>query len=298
MKKIIFILAILMMVLAACVDSGDYPCATGVRLQLTYAERPDQPLILIEDIDRLDIFVYDAQGTYVTRIPFSDMQQLDAWTLYFDLPAGDYNFTLWTGAKEQFYTISGIEPGVSNVNDGRLKLNRNENNVVPEPPSQLRYNRRNGITIAEENELSLKIPMQRYTSNIRILMRGLPNDGAGHSFDIKDNNGIARMSDLAFMPDDEITYIPRPTSLTRAETLAGIFTVMRLAQGRHPVLTLYEGSQVRQQWDLIDELLGKYPEAGFSRGNDYEIIFSFREGSYIAFSITINGWEIIDEIID
>lgn len=301
-KLLLFILSVFTLLLNSCIGRGEEnPCPSGVYLQLSYAERPGYPLIEIEDINRLDVFVYNEEGIFLRRVNMSDMVQEDAHTLYFDLPTGAYHFILWTGAKDEFYTFSQVTPNENRITEGLLTLKRTADNLVPEPPSALRYSRRNGITIDAEQQIRLTLPMQRYTSNIRILMRGLPDDGENHSFTITDNNGTARIADLAFMPDETITYLPRPTSLTRQEpssTLMGIFTVMRLAQGRSPLLTLYQNTEVRAQWNLIEELIGKYPEAGFGYGNDYEIIFTFADNGYIAFSITINGWEILDEIIE
>lgn len=186
-----------------------------------------------------------------------------------------------------------------------LQVRRDGGNQTPLPPSlqtaPLHYGNHEPLTLEENKDQYLNMDIIRIPSDIRVVMRGLERQetSLAHTFTIEDNNRTTRFVDASIAPDDSITYLPRYTDLWKQvdSSLTSYFTVMRLGHGRHPLLKLYAGDTLQRQWDLLDEILGKYPEANFETGNDYEIIFTFEEG-YLAVSITINGWEIIDEGIE
>lgn len=271
----------------------------GIYLKLRHANRNQDRWIELEDINRLTLYAYNPQGLLQHTIDMTSMQVIDEHTLYVPIQHGDYQFVIWIGAKDEYYTMLAVEPGRSNLSESQLQLNRNGANEVLPRPSELYYSRLDSVTVNHAEIHNLVANITRFTSNIRIFMRGLENqEESDHSFVIEDDNGTTGFEDLSIVNDDILTYFPEYGSISRASSsLIGYFTVMKLQQGRHPLLKLYSGDNVlEEEWDLMDELLVKYPEADFTSGGDYEIIFTFSAG-YLAFSITINGWEIVDEEI-
>ncbi len=294
------------MALQGCIHEDISSCEQGLFLKLRHSGLSQESWIDLDEFNRLSLYLYQEDGTFLQRMEKSDMQQIDRYTYYVPLEEGTYRFVTWAGADEDYYSEMNVNPRENQLDEGLLQLRRDaQNQTTPPPyllPTPLHYGNHEALQLTENISQNLIIDAIRITSNIRIIMRGLElqEETNGHTFTIVDDNGTVRFVDASIAPDETVTYLPRYSDMLRATSstsLVGYFTTMRLENGRHPQLKLYADSQLKKEWDLMDELIGKYPEADFETGNDYEIIFSFEAG-YVAVSITINGWELIEQEIE
>lgn len=287
---------LLLLILPGCVREGFDDCEQGIFLKLHAYEEKEGVWIGHNEFERLTLLVYDERGILLERLEKPRLQVVDLHTLFVPLKQGSYRLVLLGDTNDVFYSLDNVDAMKSRIDEGVLKLKRDGSGRVVIPPSQLYYGDHQHVTMKGLKTETVVIDVRRLTSDVRIVMRGL--NGKNHYLLIEDNNGANRFPDFRIDRDDMLTYFPSYTDSPDDSSLIADFTVMKLAMGRHPILKLYSADgTLQKQWDLMDNLIGKYPDMGFETGHDYEIVFRFDAG-YVAVSITVNGWEIIDGKID
>ena len=111
MKQIIYILFILLTTSCAWVkdEVDDCPCGFWINLHYTYNILDVEAAP--EYIKEVSLYIYDAEGNFVTRMDVSQQELHDKGyrIKVKGLAEGDYQFVVWSGIASNQYTVSGTK---------------------------------------------------------------------------------------------------------------------------------------------------------------------------------------------
>lgn len=292
--RILLVLGIAATLFSGCIKSDLEGCPTGIELQFRYAAAGTFTRSNPAMLDYLTLYIFDADGGFLEQHEFTDIPLDGSYTVTLpSLDADTYRVVAWAGQNEN-RDLYQITPGTAQQNhldELRLKLTRpSDDRVTRQPP--LLYN--GYETVARKPETARHtVWLYQMTSRIAVTAAGVESP-EHYAIRIDDNNGTYRF-DRSFAPDEPFSYTPAEGLTLGDSELRQDFTVMRLAESRTPqlVITNPQTGHVLFEANLIGELLGLNPEIDFEYDHDFSIEIRFRDLTPV--SITVNGWEVLDE---
>lgn len=109
LKQVIAILFVLLTASCTWVKDDPVVCPSGFWLNLHYTYNMLDVDAAPEYLKDVSVFVYDADGNYVTRIdvPQNDLAASNYSIQIEGLTEGDYQFVVWSGNADNHYAVSG-----------------------------------------------------------------------------------------------------------------------------------------------------------------------------------------------
>lgn len=291
-KKLKYILlGLSSLVLAGCIKEDMSGCNLqdgGIALKFRYADVREGGYA--PQTDRLSVFIFDQNGIFVARQTDSPIRIDDDYAMRIGYTQGKYQFVVWAGLPDQSYGISDCVPGVTRIEDLKLSLRRDADSRIAMRPALL-YHAYEAVEAGGPEEKVVWIDLWRMTNDIRVITYDL---GPDYTIQIDDDNGLYdSYGDI--MSDEQFVDLPRYVDAPEfGASLIVDFTVMKLASGRTPRLKILDAEGVvRYDKNLVGELIGANPSVDFRYDHDFLIEITF--SGYVAVSVRINGWELIDE---
>lgn len=311
--KAAFCIFALLAIVTGCVQDDLSDCGIGVQFQ--YVKNVDNTDKFASLVDRITLFVFDDNGTYIGQYEDEGDVLKDNYVMNIPLKPGKYQLVAWGNLCED-YEVTPFVQGVTHMDEVMLSLKRTQN-VVNEHPTHLFYG---GI---EEIELStpyigrrhVLMDMMKNTNSIHVTTRGLPLETAtksgshsGTTFDctITSINGDYKFDNS--ITGERLTYIPEYA--TEEQVLFSEFVIMRELNDRSTdsriVITRHRGddeTETKAESDEPVELLNEsltdlLIPASITKDLDIdddftiEFVFNYTNGTV---TIIINGWVIINE---
>ncbi|MBD5218229.1 MAG: FimB/Mfa2 family fimbrial subunit [Bacteroidales bacterium] len=202
--------------LSSCEDIQEdlEPCPSGLKLSFVYDYNMEFANAFPSQVDCLTLFVYDAEGNYVTTRTAGKEQTSDKdWRMTIDLPGGHYRLLAYGGMNcdDASFTFAS-DPAKTSFSNLEVFLHPS---LITEPVGKylhpLFYGRLD-ITVPEISTgyKEATVSMMRDTNDIRILLaneNGVPIDASDFVFSITDNN--TRFNSLnEIISTENVSYRP------------------------------------------------------------------------------------------
>jgi len=111
LKQFFYIVCLLLMTSCTWVKDDVDDCPYGFWLNLHYTYNILDVEAVEEYIDEVSVYVYDADGSYVSRIdvPRTTLMANNHRVRIEGLPHGEYQFVVWSGTTSNMFSISGAQ---------------------------------------------------------------------------------------------------------------------------------------------------------------------------------------------
>ena len=163
-----------------------------------------------DDLDNIALWVFDPSGTYIDRYTEKgEVLKKNDNSMNLPIEPGKYRMVVWTGTEDVNYEVSDMIPGVSTIEDLKVRVARDQNNRQDNKLSSLWHGRIEDAEVkkSEYTHLSIKL-----TKNTNTLITVLHDTSSGESIDSKDytfeiisENGYMDY-DNNLLPDVPINY--------------------------------------------------------------------------------------------
>ncbi len=291
-RTCLFRFLLLPLLFAGCIqeDLSDCP-PVGIKVYFSYASTYAPKGINPAEVDRIDLFVFDEQGIFLSQ--WSDeTPQLspDYYITISSLPEGDYQFIAWGGMHECYAAAPAVfKVGQTTFAEAKLVLEHLSSDI----PAGLHplFHAAKISHIDPVREQMVVMPLVQNHNTINLSTEGLPSSGDTFRFTITDNNGQYNF-DNSFAPDVNFNY----TTLCGKDAqgqLQSTLTVLRLGADRHPQLTVYnetEGTVLFTE-DLV-KLINAAGTIDFATTHDFDIRLKFHTDASV--DVMVNGWLVIE----
>lgn len=274
-------------------DSSSCEEPESLTLKFRYVTSPESRANSnFPEIDRLSVFVFDESGVFVWHTSDSLVHITDAYSMPLPLNPGCYQIVVWAGL-DKHYILPDCIAGKTRIEDFTLRLEHEDNNIVPYQPALLYHGMKEKIVFKPAESQTVTIGLWRMTNTIRVIAK-YPGLTSGHEISIEDDNGLYYYNG-EIAPDDVLTYIPVYLTTNLPVKLTADFNVMRLQAGHNARLKIKDASgTILYNEALIEKLINAHPDINLDYNHDFLIEITFGNG-YIPISIKINDWEIIEE---
>lgn len=317
---------------AGCVKDKIGICYSGLKLRYHYTLNPQDTNAFGPDINELTIHVFDSRGMFYEEFVFDDPADLaEDHVIFLPLPDGKWDIVTWgsegKGALTNSYDMGilssdssgpiysqGIEKGQTNIEEARLWIKNHAEHEdgrrhVTDKLSRLYYAGIYSVTTTTGvNPVNIvDVPMMQNTNTLRIIINGLPQvttRAASKDFTVTADmiNGHYRHNNLLCsdgLPlkyengewvdgEDGLQYdltVLRPfmdDNVSELKIRLPGFTIPGTGNGEIalPIIpTIMQSPDYNNQTDL-------------DRSNLY--IFEFNFDSDLNFTVTVNGWKIVN----
>lgn len=224
-------LAILMLSMQGCVEDDLSVC--GVSLKFTYTQNLEDVDKFAEEVNRVDVFVFDSNHIFVGRFTEgSSRLHGSSYSMPLNLMEETYTFAVWGNLCDD-YVLTDLVAGETSLEEAMLSLNR-ESDIIEWHPGSLYFgSRTEDVHPAEQSNQLITIDMMRDTKNIRVITKGLPledpavSDNKEYTCTISSRNGDYKF-DNSITGSSRLQYIPVSYVDTTANTsLVSDFVTLR-----------------------------------------------------------------------
>lgn len=293
--------------LDSCINDDLSGCMTEKRVYFDYPETYTQSGINPNDITRMDLFIFDQDGTFLTEVTDESPQMgPDYYMTVSNLKQGFYKFIAWGNLKDQ-YSVFPATPikGEMSVDDLEVHLNKIKDGLVTETLQPLffaTHKNENMLEVTSMGRQDFHLGMVQNTYKINVEISGidaLALEENNFRVTISDNNGKYKF-DNDFASCEKFNYTQpchRKDELTN--DIVTSLTVMRLAEGREPVIQIINENtdQVLTTDNLVELILTASEAQGvkvdFSRQFEFNIRYELDWTTPMQYIIYINDWKIV-----
>ena len=316
-RKTTRILAILFLlpVLSAC-DSFIYDdtseCYSGFRIHFKYDYNMKFADAFPKEVDKVNLFVFDEQGRFVTfNTESGDALKDPNYTMTLDIAPGTYHLVAWPGLDGTSYSFTENIESIQTISDLKIKLNQPENRISNQDLRPLWYGEITEAKIGNQYE-DVTISLHKFTKRIRLVMQqmdGVPITENDFRFEITDDNSLVNY-DNSIIPNSTTTYQPYVSghgTIGDIDTISHVFAefhVGRLMKDSGARLRVISNStdQVIVDIPLIEYLLlteleghkeSMSTQEYLDRQDEYSLVFFLgKDLSWLKIQIIVNGWTI------
>jgi hypothetical protein len=304
-------LAMCMFALSSCINDDLSQCETNNRVFFDYTPvtKAAKNGIDPDDVATIKLYVFNENGRFLKEYTDESPALSPSYHINVnDLQPGKYRFVAWANVENQYaLNESKLTPGVTSINDLRIKLLSIKNDTVSEDLNPMFFATHTGIKNIEilslvQQDIHLRLSEDTYKINVEVA--GLDSASAlGNSFriDINDRNSEYDFSN-EWTSDKEIIY-SRPLIANKDKNylLETSLMVLRLAATRDiPVIKLIKVNTDTEvvRANLI-ELLTKATQMGaavdFDMNHEFDIRFEFDPNAPLECNVYVNGYKVIDQ---
>lgn len=301
MKRIISIttcLAIVILAMTSCFSDDLSDCPPEDKAVRVYFEIDAQTGAGdAEEIDRMSLFVFDAQERLVTVLKDDDVTLSGNYYMTLSPGVGEYTFVAWANLTGS-YACTPYKEGTTQLEELEAYLVADADNAVRQTPGLLYFARTDKVQVTATEDQYVTMLLNKNNNTVHVRTEGLPAGDHQYNLAISARNGSYKFDNSFASDTEEIHYI---TECTRdgASQLSGSLTIMRLARDRRfPVLkledtttgeTLYSGNLI----DLILRLEELSEPIDIEKSNVYNILLRFDADLNV--SVSVNGWNIVTD---
>lgn len=252
-------------------------------------------------VDEVRVFLFDKQGKYVkTIIDDAPALRTPDYQMPIPLDMKGYTMVIWAGRLADDYLLADMVPGdpIEKLTVSYQPTNYiSAHKIAPQWHSGPEL-----MTFNEANGTQQTVCLIRNTNDIHVTM----SDGGSTTterFDlkVKGANGTYNYQNNFTEPRAEITYRPTETEPQQTSLSASIYT-MRLVKGTPLMFSAkdnFSGKDIliegKTSVDLTEYLLKDKPasmsdQEYLDRRYIWDITLSYNGRTFLAVSITINGW--------
>jgi hypothetical protein len=280
----------------------------GISMHFKYTRNVDGIDKFSSSINRINLYVFDADGFLVEEYVEEGDSLPSDFTLFLNLTPGVYDFVAWGNLGED-YEYPLLEKGVTRLSDVQLSLKRSDENVVTKLPGSLFHG---GIFRKEIHATDLQfsqtliMDMMKDTKEIKVTVSGLamadPTKASELEYgcSITSRNGDYRF-DNSITGDVRLQYVPQETVGAEHQLISN-FVIMRELSDQSTASRLIvkrnintlseseEESEYLVDVDLVPVLLALAQETDldFIDHFDIDLFFDF---THSTITINIPGWE-------
>lgn len=292
-----------MLVLHGCMKEDYSDC--GLYLQFKYTHNPEQTDKLREVINTIDVFAFDAGGTFVGHWKHEPSNGNE---LHLKLGKGVYTIVAWGNISGQF-SYSSLQPGVTTVEEAILSLNRDAGNIVTETSHSLYHAMIGSLSIKEIGMQRMEMDFYHNVNHVEVNLEGLPIPAAtsreGRIIDtapgtrftvlVTGSNGDYKFDNSRWEMAPTLTYIPQYSQ--SGKRLTASFSLMRLSKDDDTRIVLLhtedDGSKRELYNESLSDLLMTNPKLDFNIDSEFQLNLKF-DYTYTLIGITVNEWNNVD----
>lgn len=254
-------------------------------------------------VDKVDLYVFDKDGKFLFK-QTGEGAPLTSGTYRMEvkLPVGKYQFMAWAGVHDS-YDITSLQPGVSSIEDLKLKLKRDVSLIIDKDLEPLWYGEIIDVDFTGTINQTETINLIKDTKTVRFIFQSYQAESwtlnvDDYEYEIIESNGYLNY-DNSLLPDDILSYRPYYTEQRNASTIIVELNTMRLMADRSTRFVVTEKATGTKVFDInLIEYLAmtkmeghKWGEQEYlDRQDEYSIIFSFGGEPWVAVELVINGW--------
>ncbi|NDV82363.1 hypothetical protein D0T87_10285 [Bacteroides sp. 51] len=282
--------------LASCIREdldGCPPRTSSLRVYFAYNFDYVTRNITGDDIKDVHLYVFDEQERFVLDKWDYGVTLDNNYYMELALEPGSYQFVAWFNEGDS-YQINPLTdtfvPGETLLAEAQLYLACSSDNQVRTALPHLFFGNLHQAVVIPNEENKFTIPVKQDTYRINLTVEGLTPDANTYASVITDNNGRYHF-DNSFAPCQELHYIQQTNF--KGNSLATSTVVLRLADGRNPILKLLNETENRSLFAgnlmaMIREANKQGAEIDFDTTHVFNILLTF--GTDMEVTITINGW--------
>lgn len=255
-----------------------------------------------KQVDKVTLYVFDKDGKFLFE-QTGEGEELSTghYLMAVEVPVGEYKFMAWAGAGDS-YDISELTPGVTTIQEMKLKLKRTSSLVVNRQLERLWYGEIIDVNFTGKKHQIETVNLIHDINVLTFILQGAGANGWNidlddYEYEIIESNGYLGY-DNALLDDDVLRYRPYYKEQKSATAVKVEISTMRFVEDRETRFVVTEkatGVQVMNisLRDYLGMTLTQYRGWGlqeyFDREWEWHIAF-FLSDSWIATQITINGW--------
>ena len=270
-------------------------------LRFIYDYNMERQDFFAAQVSEVQVFVFDPEGGYVqTLTEKGEALRQSGYRMYIPYDQKGNTLVVWAGKTGTYYTLPTLQPGdpisklTLSYNPGRETSDALLDPVWHSGPAVM--------TFPEEQETTQTVSLVRTTNNLKVSLRennSTPADPARFEITLTGANNACDYTHALLSPCRTLTYAPSPVAT--ASMAAWLYT-MRLVEGNPLYFSVVEKATGRpvtidgkDSIDLTEYLLKTKPDGMgaqeyLDRRYEWEIGLNYDPASYLALSITINGW--------
>lgn len=271
-------------------------------LRFVYDYNMERQDFFAAQVSEVQVFVFDPQGGYVqTLAEKGETLRQSGYRMHIPYALKGYTFVVWAGKTGTYYTLPALQAGdpASKLTLG-YEPQSDTSNAHIDP---IWHSGPSVMTFPEEQGTAQTISLVRTTNDIRVALQEkneAPADPARFEIALTGANNTCDYTHALLNPCRTLTYVPCTAAST--PTAAWLYT-MRMVEGNGLRFSVTEKATGRfvtlggkNAIDLTEFVLEGKPEGMgaqeyLDRRYEWEITLSFDPASYLALSITINGWK-------
>lgn len=272
-------------------------------LRFIYDYNMERQDFFAAQVSEVQVFVFDPQGGYVqTLTEKGEALRQSGYRMYVPYDQKGNTFVVWAGKTGTYYTLPTLQAG-----DPISKLTLSYNPREDTSDARLDPIWHSGpwvMTFPEEQETTQTVSLVRTTNDIRVTLHennSTVADPARFEIALTGANNACDYTHALLNPCRTLTYAPSPIAAT--STATWLYT-MRLVEGNELRFSVVEKATGRavtmdgeKSIELTRFLLKTKPEGMgiqeyLDRRYEWDIDLNYDPASYLALSITINGWKL------
>lgn len=299
---------------SGCIKEKLTHCTPGVYITYYYDHNKQYTNLFQEQVDRLEVFVFDNNNIFYQKFVFTNTKQLtNNHKINIPIPQGNWTIVTWCGDMVD-YTTDPLIPGQTPLDQFNLFLKPDkvvsENEIeITHPITQLYHGEVTNITTYDDKYTYANIELRKNISAINLKIAGLSlinpiTKGLGiNDFNIKTilNNDSQTPTNAIALNSKNVTY--KSTSIIDADTLKTSHNVMRLLTTDKSGQIIIESPSLPNGNITIPlmETILKNPayktQDDLDREDTYNFLIQLEptqdDKKLIKITITINSWKII-----
>ena len=193
-------------------DLSNCPSGVWVKLEVTmdveYGGKYS-PQSFADDLDNITLWVFDQNGIYINKYTEKgEILKKNNNTMNLPIESGKYKMVVWTGTEDVNYEVPDMIPGISTMEDLKVRVARDSNNRQGNKLSSLWHGRIEDAEVKESEYTYLSIELTKNTNTIITVLHdtsGKSFNGDDYSFEIISDNGYMDY-DNQLLPDAQIYY--------------------------------------------------------------------------------------------
>ena len=306
-------------VLASCESIYDSLPPCECRVHFVYDYNMKFADAFQHEVTKAALFICDERGNFLQRRDIEGAE-LKANSITLNLEPGTYRLLTWAGLDDSSYEWPELTPGVSTIEEIRVKTLRNTDNTQPNELEPL-WHALDTLTVTATRYEDKEISLAKNTNKVRVILQddtyGNSMNAEDFTFQIKADNGYMDY-DNSLLEDDTITYLPYYRESVDVGTEGDMIdgkpagqyaavaemNTMRLMEGRNYRLIIrhkdFENDVLNvnlNSYLLLTKMEGHKISAQeyLDRQDEYSIIFFLRKTDnpdkpYVWYKVQVKDW--------
>ncbi|MDL2211052.1 FimB/Mfa2 family fimbrial subunit [Bacteroides sp. OttesenSCG-928-M17] len=259
-------------------------------------------------VDKVDLYVFDKEGKFLFKQSEEGAPLATGnYRMEVSVPVGQYKMMAWAGMRDS-YDITDLQPGVSTIEEVKLKLKRDQSLVINKEFEPLWYGEILDVNFTYTHFQTETINLIKDTNKIRFVFQNQSANATldvnNYTYELTEANGYLDY-DNTLLADEVLNYQPYHIEQSSATTGVIELNTMRLMTDRSNHFEVKDkttGTTVFKV-DLTDfflqlrleEYKAKWGDQEYlDRKDSYEVVFFLGSSSsnnpWLSVAVIINGW--------